>query len=117
MASGGNVLQDGDGNIFGKQIRLPVVSKTANYTFSDNDDCVVLVDATAGEVTITLPAASIEGNLVHVKKIDAGVNNVVVARAGADTIEGATSVTLNAQYESTTLCSDGGTAWYKLAGV
>ena len=85
-------------------------TKTANYTATSTDG-TLLVDATSGTVTITLPAASSRKEL-HIKKIDSSVNAVSVARAGSDTIEGNTSASLAAQYNSITLYSDGTSTWY-----
>lgn len=57
------------------------------------------VDATAGAVTVTLPAAaSILGFDMWFKKIDSSGNAVTIARAGSDTLDGATSVSLASQY-------------------
>lgn len=86
---------------------------TANYTILATDH-VILVNATSAAVTVTLPDAS-EVKEFHIKKIDSSGNAVTVARAGTDTIEGSTSVSLAAQYNSVTLYSDGSTTWYKKA--
>ena len=85
-------------------------TKTADYTATSTDG-IILVDATSGVVTITLPAASARKEL-HIKKIDASANAVTIGRAGADTIEGSTSKSLAAQYNSYTIYSDGSTTWY-----
>lgn len=77
-----------------------------------DDDYLVLVDATSGAVTATLPTAAVkEGSQVIVKKIDASVNAVTVEGNGAETIDGALNVSLPAQYDSVTLASDG-TQWW-----
>lgn len=85
-------------------------TKTTNYTATSTDG-IILVDATSGVVTITLPAASTRKEL-HIKKIDASANAVTISRAGSDTIEGSTSKSLAAQYNSYTIYSDGSTTWY-----
>jgi hypothetical protein len=80
--------------------RVAVSTKTADYTLTATD-FVILVDSTGGNVTITLPAASTSIGLVfRIKRIDASVNGVTISRAGADTIDGATSTALLTQYES-----------------
>src|SRR6185437_682206 len=77
---------------------LAQVTKTANYTALTTDQ-VILADATAGNIVITLPAASSEGaRELFVKKIDSSANTVRIAAAGTDTIDGAASVTLSLQY-------------------
>lgn len=83
----------------------------ASETLED-DDYLVLVDATAGAVTATLPtAASKEGSKVTVKKTDVSVNAVTVEGDGSETIDGAANVSLAAQYDSVTVASDG-TEWW-----
>jgi len=86
-------------------------TKTSNYTVTSSDT-VIFADATAGNVTVTLPAASgLSGYRFYVKRIDGSVNSCSVARSGADTIDGQTSVSLDLQYTSLTLVSNG-SAWY-----
>lgn len=80
-------------------------------------DVVVVVDATGGDVVITLPNAAVNINQVLiVKKIDASVNLVTVSGAGGQTIDGAGSVDLTAQYASLTLWSDGSN-WHVIGKV
>ena len=68
------------------------------------EDCrTAIVDTTAGVVTLTLnPVASSLSDIV-VKKINAGANNVVVDGNGAETIDGAATLSWNTQYQSYTL--------------
>jgi len=86
-------------------------TKTSNYTISGTD-VVVFANATSGNVTITLPTASANaGYRFYVKRIDGSANTCSVARSGSDTIDGQTSISLDLQYTSLTLVSDG-SAWY-----
>jgi hypothetical protein len=86
-------------------------TKTSGYTIT-GADTVIFADATSGNVTITLPAASgLGGYRFYVKRIDNAANTCSVARSGSDTIDGQTSVSLDLQYTSITLVSDG-SAWY-----
>jgi len=80
----------------------------ANYTASDGE--IVLVDASGGAVTITLPTPSASAR-VRVKKIDASSNVVTVQPSGSETIDGASSHTISQQYETYEYVSDG-TNWY-----
>lgn len=129
-ATGDLYYRDGSGNFVqlpvgaaGKTLRvasgLPAWSdatfttstKTSNYTIGATDT-VIFANATSGNVTITLPVASgVSGYRFYVKRIDNSGNTCAVARSGSDTIDGQTSVNLDAQYTSLTLVSDG-TAWY-----
>jgi hypothetical protein len=58
---------------------------------------VTYVDATAGAVTITLPTgtAMLLGRNLTFKRIDTTANVVTITRGSSDTIDGATSVTLD----------------------
>ncbi len=81
--------------------RLPVVALTASAAIGTHDKELVEADATLGTVTCTLPdATSHIGLTIYVKKTDSGVNEVVVAASGSDTIDGQTSISLSAQYET-----------------
>lgn len=88
-----------------------VQTKTAAYTATIYDD-VILVDATAGAITITLPSAtSSTGLRLTVKKADSSANAVTVDGNASETIDGATTKSLAAQWDKiTVVCS--GAAWY-----
>jgi hypothetical protein len=94
-----------------------MASLSANATLTVDNAGLVLVNASAAGPTITLPAADALGGRpirFEIKKIDSSANAVTVQRAGSDTIEGATSVTLSSQWASTTLVSDGVSGWVVL---
>ncbi len=75
-------------------------------------DYLLLVDATAGAVTVTLPAAAdSDGAYIITKKIDASANAVTLDANASETIDGATTLPILAQYDAATLACDG-TAWY-----
>jgi hypothetical protein len=83
----------------------------STYTITATDT-VIIADATSNNVTITLPAASgVPGYRFYVKRKDGTANTVTIARSASDTIDGATSQTLDAQYTSATVVSDGSN-WY-----
>lgn len=87
------------------------VLKTANYTALLVDD-VINVDATGGAVTITLPAsAHIAGKTYTITKTDGTGNAVTIDGNGSETINGATTKVLAAQYDKATIISNG-TGWY-----
>jgi len=85
-----------------------VVTKTANYIASDRD--CVLADASTAALTITLPSPTANAEVI-VKKIDATANTVTISPAATETIDGATSLVLDTQYEAYHLISDG-TNWF-----
>lgn len=94
----------------------PPAAKTAAYTLVKTD-FVILGDATAAAFTISLPTAvGIGGQLFCVKKIDSSANAVTIDPSGAETIDGAATVSLGAQWASRLLISDGAN-WLVLASV
>lgn len=90
---------------------LAVTSKTANYTAVTTDD-VILCDDTSASFTITLFAASgNSGKVLRIKKTNATLANQVTIDCNAsETINGATTTTLNTQGEFITIICDG-TNW------
>ena len=75
-------------------------------------DYLLICDATAGAITMTLPpAALVPGRIYAFKRINSGANAVIVDPSGAETIDGAATYTLSAQWNSVTIMSNG-TAWF-----
>lgn len=86
-------------------------AQTGTYTIAQNIR-TVFADATGGAFTVTVPAASVnKGRRFTVIKIDSTASAITVARTSPNTINGATSVTLTAQYEAITIESNG-THWH-----
>jgi len=85
------------------------VTATGNVV---SGDYLLVCDATAGAITMTLPSAALVPGRIYVfKRINSGANAVVVDPSGAETIDGAATHTLSAQWNSVTIMSDG-TAWF-----
>lgn len=92
-----------------------VTALSGNTTLVAGTHQVVLDNSGGAANTITLPAANAQTGLhIIVVKTDSSVNVVTVAAAGADTIEGAASVSLTTQYKKVHLMSDGISKWYDL---
>jgi hypothetical protein len=72
---------------------------------------LILADTSGGTITINLPTAS-GVKRFHIKKIGGAANAVTINRAGADTIEGGTSVSTSTDYVSWTIYADGSATWY-----
>ena len=88
-----------------------VTTAALTYTLTRLDS-VLLVDATAGAVTVTVPAAAdYTDRQWIVKKIDASANTVTLDATGANTIDGAGTLALASQWDSTRIASNG-TAWF-----
>ena len=69
---------------------------TGTTTLASSDEAIT-VDCTGGNVTLTLmSAASYAGRILTVRRTDASGNTLTVQRAGSDTIDGGTSITISA---------------------
>lgn len=81
-----------------------VVTVSTNTTLTTGNT-IVLVNASGGSRTITLPAPT-SGKIVHIKKTDSSLNAVTISPPSG-TIDGAGSKSLAFQYDSLTIASDG----------
>jgi len=100
-----------------EQLRPGGVRAVTAATTELMTDRLVLGDATGGAFTVTLlTAAGREGHEITVKKTDVSGNAVTIDGAGSETIDGATTVALSAQYSSRRLVSDG-TNWHVIASI
>lgn len=74
------------------------------HTTATEMDVLIRADATGGAVTVTLPSArTILGHRLMVIRLNGGANAVTVAAAAGETINGAATKALGAQYAGTTL--------------
>jgi hypothetical protein len=90
--------------------RVAVTSQTGTYSILPADGLVAL-DATAAAFTATLPSASANpGMVLRPIKVDASANAVTIATVSSQTINGAATLALAAQWDGKTLVSDG-TNW------
>lgn len=85
-------------------------AKSADYVILDDDGIeVVNMTTSSSDKTVTLPdAVDNPHRILTIKKADSGSGIVTVARAGSDTIDGATSFILKAQYDAIRLISTSG---------
>lgn len=81
------------------------VSRVTSSTTLVAGNSVVLVDASAGAVTITLPSP-INGKIFTIKKVDSSANAVTIDPTGATTIDGLSSKTIASQYDSYSIVGD-----------
>jgi hypothetical protein len=80
----------------------------------DSTHFAVLVNADIADRVINLPPVSgLAGRVYHIKKIDSSNNIVTINPDGAEIIDGASTQTLNVQFQSVSLISDG-TQWFIL---
>lgn len=95
----------------GAGIEVTVVTKTEDFTVGTATD-VVLADASAGPIVITLPAAAIAaGKLFWIKKIDSSANLVTVATTGSETLDGYFALALCDEGNAVQLVSDACNWW------
>lgn len=99
---------------------MPVSYSTGNFINVSSDTTLdanaenVLVDATAGIVTITFPDASLfAGRPLRVKKMDATANPVMVVPASTQFIDNALARALVLRGDSYNVLSDGAN-WYSI---
>jgi hypothetical protein len=114
------VAQLGSINLNGIATGVQSVSTTPTTLGGNNG--LILVDATAGAITLNLPAASVAspfGAIKNIVKIDATTNPVTITAAGADTItpEGYTSIQLISQGAAVTLQANGTNRWFTLPSL
>lgn len=86
---------------------------TSAYTII-GDDGTILVDASAGAVTITLPNSTTRrGREYTIRKVDSSTNAVTINRTSTNTIHNGslTSLVLTTQHQRAVLRSDGSANW------
>lgn len=82
-------------------------STTLNSTYY-----TVLCNCTSGAITVTLPAAaSNDGRVYNIKKIDSSANVVTIDANGSETIDDDTTLVIESQYTSVEIQSDGVSEW------
>jgi lysophospholipase L1-like esterase len=101
----------------GGTTRIHVSTISTNTTIT-TDENLMKIDASGGNVTITLPAASngynstlSTGITYTFQRIDNSGNTVTIQRAGSDVINGGTSFTLTTQWETKHLTATSNTTW------
>lgn len=108
--TGMGVNTDGSGTLSFRYPDKVLASQTTTYA-ATGDEVVIPCDATSAGFTVGLPAAaSYTGKRYTIVKTDSTFNVVTVDGNASETINGATTTTLNTQYEAVTIVSDG-TNW------
>lgn len=92
------------GTVLPAGLRIPVVTKSSDYTAVLTDDTILVT----GDTTITLPTAvGNTGKQFTIKKVDATTNIATVTTTSSQTIDGESYYTLNDPYEGMKFISDG----------
>lgn len=92
-----------------------IVEKDAAYT-ATSTDYIILVDASTGDITIALPAASSSTNYgLIIKKIDSSGHSVIIDADSTEKIDGEQTIELNLQYSYIHIVCDGD-EWHIIGG-
>lgn len=91
----------------GASVAVGVVTTTVDRVLQEND-CVVLIDATTTDTTLLLCAAAhAPGRQVTIKKIDASANKATIAAQGGELIDAAASIDITTRWQTRTVVSNG----------
>ena len=91
---------------------LQTIGWTSGTYFITNNNATILANCSAEPLSTQLPAAgTVTGQQFIIKKIDSSGNAATVSTTSSETIDGATTYALSAQYRSVTLQSDGASYW------
>ena len=104
-------LQDLE-NLLGRTPVFYAVRAVTTATTVIDSDGLILVDATGGGVTVTLPpVVGVAGRRFTLKKTDASGNAATFDGDGTETIDGATTKSTTTRYATITVQSDGVVWW------
>jgi hypothetical protein len=109
-AGGGIVPSSGNAQVFEPQ------NVSSNITISPSDTFVYLITDTTSSRNITLPLAnSVTAGRVYIVKDASGLSNtnpISILAAGSDLVDSGASQTLNSDFSSWTIVTDGVSNWY-----
>lgn len=95
------------GTVTAPGLRLGVTTRTGAYTAAATD-YLILCNATTAAFAVTLPTAvGVTGLMFVIKKIDSSANAITVNTTSSQTIDGASTYSLPAQWNFVNLQSDG----------
>jgi hypothetical protein len=101
------LVQDA-GTLCGSGGQLATITSTTTLTSSM---CAVLVNATSGNITVTLPTAVGATYTCIVKRTDSSSHTVTINTTASQTIDGQSSVGILFQYTSVSFMSDNANWW------
>ena len=110
-----NRIADGSGTAAANAASFGTARSVTTSTSIVSSDFAIIADSTAGAITVSLPpAATANGRIFFVKRVNAGANNVTVDPFGSETIDGAATHVLTLQWHRVEIISNG-TAWFIMA--
>jgi len=90
-----------EGNVFRSNV-------TTTQTLNIDDDGVIGGTITGASIYINLPSASVcPFKRLTITKTDSSIYSLILDPAGSQTIDGASTLNVNTQYQTVTLLSDG----------
>jgi len=110
-----NRIADGAGTAAANAASFGTARSVTASTSVVSSDFAIIADSTAAAITVSLPpAATANGRIFFVKRVNAGANNVTVDPFGSETIDGAATHVLTLQWHRVEIISNG-TAWFIIA--
>lgn len=97
---------------------LAYAAKTTNYVMAVTDTFIAVTTG-GSAITVTLPLASgtAGGKMIIIKKIDSGGGAVTLSGTGGNTIDGAATKSLAAQWSTALLISNGVDKWFVVSTI
>lgn len=113
----GDLVVDGNATLSGALANHYNSQSGTTYTIATNDFYVGMSNSGARTVTLCAANAVPAGFRLIIKDENGNAltNNVTINRAGADTIDGATTATIATNYGVLSLISDGNSKWFTTA--
>jgi hypothetical protein len=114
-AAFGTAVQATTGLFVNHSVSLKRTATATSYTVLDTDN-IVGITSTASARTITLPTAAGKTGRRYIIKDESGgaaTNNITIATTGGQTIDGAATLTINTNYGTNSVYSDG-TNWFSI---
>ncbi|WP_433833519.1 hypothetical protein [Flavobacterium anhuiense] len=93
---------------------MNVIRKNTDYTIDANVDNVILVDATSGNINVTIPAGIIPGRLFLIKRVDSSTSTVTVRFTSETVDEGDSFITVGNKV-SYQIIKEGAGKWQTLS--
>jgi hypothetical protein len=90
----------------------PTKTPLTSNTTLDGQYGLILVDATSGNINLTLPSCTKIGKKdYYVQKVDSSSNTVTLTCDGSDTIRGDSTLIIHFQWSSPHIASDSVSTW------
>ncbi len=110
-----NRIADGAGTAAANAASFGTVRSVTASTSIVSSDFAIIANSTAAAITVSLPpAATANGRIFFVKRVNAGANHVTVDPFGSETIDGTATYSLTTHWSKVSIISNG-TEWFIVA--